>query len=296
MGWIQATFELAMREPEALADALLECGAVSIDMTDADAGTADERPLFGEPGAAEQIWRRQKITALFDEAVAADALIRTVLSSLDLQPLGDIAIAGVADQDWVLSTQQQFEPIQVSERMWIVPTWCEPPNPRALNLRLDPGLAFGTGSHPTTWQCLRWLEANLPKGARVLDYGCGSGVLAIAAKKLGAGRVLGVDIDPPAVRATLDNACANGVEVEAIGPDQVPAERFDVVVANILSNPLKVLAPLLADFTAPRGSIVLAGILDTQADEVARCYRPWFEMTTYSDKDGWACITGRRIG
>lgn len=296
MGWIQATFELAMGEPEALADALLECGAVSIDITDADVGTAAERPLFGEPGAAEQIWQRQKITALFEESVAADALIRGVLRGLDLAPLGDIVIAAVADQDWVRTTQQQFEPIQISERMWIVPTWCEPPDARALNLRLDPGLAFGTGSHPTTWQCLRWLEANLRPGATVLDYGCGSGVLAIAAKKLGAARVVGVDIDPPALRSTLDNAHANGVEVEAVGPDQAPAATFDVVVANILSNPLKILAPLLGGFAVPSGSIVLAGILDTQADDVAQCYRPWFQMTTYCERDGWACLTGTRIG
>lgn len=295
MGWIQATFELAVAEPEALADALLGCGAVSIDITDADAGTAQERPLFGEPGAADQIWQRQKITALFDESVDAGELIRDVLHDLGLEPLRDIAIAQVAEQDWVRTTQQQFEPIQISDRMWIVPTWSEPPDPRALNLRLDPGLAFGTGSHPTTWQCLRWLEAKLPPGATVLDYGCGSGVLAIAAKKLGAARVVGVDIDPAAVRSARDNARANGVEVEAVEPDRAPAERFDVVIANILSNPLKVLAPLLAGFTAPRGSIVLAGILDTQADAVAQSYRPWFEMYTYSEKDGWACLNGQRL-
>ena len=195
----------------------------------------------------------------------------------------------------MLQTQRQFGPIRVSERLWIVPTWSEVPDPAAVNLRLDPGLAFGTGSHPTTLQCLQWLETHLVPGSAVLDYGCGSGVLGIAAMRLGAGRVTGVDIDPAALQAAQRNAAANRVRIEVLSADAPLHGPFDVVLANILSNPLKVLAPLLATQTRPGGYIVLAGILSAQADAVVQAYTPWFELRVASDLDGWSCLAGVRI-
>jgi ribosomal protein L11 methyltransferase len=161
-------------------------------------------------------------------------------------------------------------------------------------LRLDPGQAFGTGSHPTTWQCLHWLGCRLERGASVLDYGCGSGVLAIAARKLGAGRAVAVDIDPVALETARANADANGVSVEIAPPDRIPAGTYDVVLANILANPLRMLAPLLAGLVRPGGCIVLAGILPAQADDVARAYRPWIELHRASERDGWVCLSGVR--
>jgi len=175
-----------------------------------------------------------------------------------------------------------------------VPSWSEPPDAAKIVLRLDPGLAFGTGSHTTTWQCLSWLDQHLRAGGSVLDYGCGSGILAIAASKLGAGRVVGTDIDPNALAAGRHNAAENGAAVEFVPTDAVPADHFDVVVANILANPLKVLAPLLAAHTRRGGTVVLAGILDTQADSVRAAYSPWFDVVDSATNEGWTCLVGTR--
>jgi ribosomal protein L11 methyltransferase len=294
MSWVRAAFELETSEPDAVADALLESGAFSVDIADADVGTLQERPLFGEPGAEHPLWPRQRFTALFDAQVDVAAMVGEVLRNLAVEATSPIRLEGVAEQDWVRATQQQFAPIKISERMWIVPSWCEPPDPAAINLRLDPGLAFGTGSHPTTRQCLSWLEANIEPGCSVLDYGCGSGILALAARMLGAGATVGVDIDPAAVAATIENARRNQADIEVMLPDRLPASRYRIVVANILSNPLKLLAPLLASHAQPGGSIVLAGILSSQAEEVVHCYAPWFGMRTWSELDGWICLTGSR--
>jgi len=293
MAWLQVSFELAVPEPEAVADALLEAGAVSVDLADAEAGTSGERPLFGEPGADLASWPRQRLSALFDAHADPRAAVVGVFEALDMA-LPELAVDTVHEQDWVRATQQQFGPVHVSDRLWIVPSWSEPPDPQAINLRLDPGLAFGTGSHPTTAQCLRWLEEHLPAGASLIDYGCGSGVLGIAARRLGAGRVVAVDIDPAALAATRDNAALNGVELEVADPDVVDPGPYDVVMANILSNPLKVLAPLLASLARSDGALVLAGILSSQADDVAAAYRPWFQLEPADEFDGWTCLAGRR--
>ena len=293
MAWLQVSFEVAVPEPEAVADALLAAGAVSIDLADADAGTDGELPLFGEPGADVANWPRQRLGALFPEDIDVRAAVTDAFHGLGVTP-PDMEIEAIPEQDWVRATQQQFGPIRISERLWIVPSWSEAPDPDAINLRLDPGLAFGTGSHPTTAQCLRWLESNLPAGASLVDYGCGSGVLGIAARLLGARRVVAVDIDPAALAATRDNAALNAVDIEVADTAAVEPGSYDVVMANILSNPLKVLAPLLSSLVRADGWLVLAGILSSQAQDVAQAYRPWFDLAPASESDGWTCLSGRR--
>ncbi len=199
------------------------------------------------------------------------------------------------DQDWVRATQSQFGPIEITPALWIVPSWSAPVTPGALNLVLDPGLAFGTGSHPTTSLCLQWLAATPLAGARVLDYGCGSGILAIAAAKLGAREVTGTDIDAQALVASRENAVRNAVTARFVGPDALPpAAQYDIVVANILANPLMVLAPALAQRVRPGGAIVLSGVLAVQATEVAACYAPWFRIGVWKEEDGWVALAGTR--
>jgi ribosomal protein L11 methyltransferase len=296
MAWVQATFELPTTDPDAISDALLAHGALSVELSDACAGTPAERPLFDEPGAAVGAWPVYRVQALFDAGADATGAVSAALRTLDVAPPARIELAAVADQDWVRQTQQQFGPIRICDRLWIVPTWSEAPDPAALNLRLDPGLAFGTGSHATTRQCLLWLEANLRPGQSVLDYGCGSGILAIAARRLGAGAVVALDIDPVAVLAARANAAANAVDVEVVSAEASVRGPFDLVLANILANPLEVLAPLLAGEVRAGGRIVLAGILAGQVAEVMAAYAPWFEMAVASELEGWACLSGVRCG
>jgi ribosomal protein L11 methyltransferase len=296
MAWVCVSFEVQAAQAEAAADALLERGALSVDIADADAGTAAEQALFREPGAGgEDAWPRSRLSALFEPAQSPVARVEAALQAAGLAP-PPLTLTAVEDTDWVRLTQQQFGPIRISARLWIVPSWAAEPDPQALSLRLDPGLAFGTGSHPTTAQCLRWLEAKLRPGQRVLDYGCGSGILAIAASRLGAGPVAAVDIDPAALEAAQANARANAAQVAVFAPERVPAGPYDVVLANILANPLRVLAPLLASYVRPGGSLVLAGILEQQAEELMRLYRTWFEIGVASSLDGWTCLAGVRRG
>ena len=295
MAWVSVAIDVKQERAEAVADALLEYGALSVDVSDAQAGSDEERAIFDEPDEpAHAHWIRNRVCALFDEQADYQRLVHAACADAGLEELPGICAELVPEQDWVRATQQQFDPIQISERLWIVPSWSEPPVPDAINLRLDPGLAFGTGSHPTTWQCLQWLDQNLRDGQTVLDYGCGSGVLAIAAKRLGAGSVIGVDVDPNALRASRENAALNRVSVRFAAPDQLSEAIFDVVLANILANPLRVLAPLLAARTRPHGRIALAGILQAQADAVKLSYAPWFELTQSIACEGWVCMSGPR--
>lgn len=284
---------------EALADALMDAGALSVAIEDAHAQTPDEEPLYGEPGleSTQLGWARSRLRVMIDDALA-DQVLATAGAAIGSGPLHVEDCATVADTDWVRATQQQFTPTQISERLWIVPSWHEPPEPPAIAVRLDPGVAFGTGTHPTTRLCLAWLDANLNPGASVLDYGCGSGILAIAAGKLGATQIIGTDIDPQALAAARANSMTNGVAASYTDPNSLAAATFDVVLANILSNPLKLLAPALLARVAPDGALVLSGVLERQADEVIAAYLaadPTLRLGVWRAEDGWVCLAGSRV-
>lgn len=269
---------------------------MSVDVADALAGTDRETPIFGEPGQdLELAFVRSRVVALFDPETDLSGLIGRACATAGFSATPDYRITEVAEQDWVRLTQSQFTPIPVSERLWIVPSWHSSPDSAAINIILDPGLAFGTGSHPTTRLCLDWLDRNLSPGSTVVDYGCGSGILAIAAAKLGAARVRGVDIDSQAVHSSRYNAKRNQVSAEFSSADDALPEPADVVLANILSNPLKVLAPLLARLTVPGGTVVLSGILVPQAADVADAYRLWFDIEPPVMDDGWVRLIGTRL-
>jgi ribosomal protein L11 methyltransferase len=302
VAWQSLSFEVAAPDAHPLSEALLEAGAQSVSIDDADAGTGREAPQFAEPGESPQPWERNRIIALFDhDAQPAEALAAAVAATGCSTP-GTVRIEPLADRDWVRAVQDHFVPLRIAERLWVVPSWCEPPEPDAINLRIDPGLAFGTGSHPSTRLALGWLARALfefrganqarAERARVLDYGCGSGILAIAASKLGAGETYGVDIDPQALATSAENAACNLATVRWCPPGELSGMRADIVVANILARPLIVLAPLLAEHAADR--IALSGILVDQAEEVLDCYREWFEIAVAGEEEGWVLLSGRR--
>jgi len=291
-GFVGLRFDVEAADADRWSDALLAAGASSVDAIDPREGTTDERAVFAEPAdAARAWWPVTRLTALCAGGADVDSIVDTAARSI-----ARVAPAferfEVADRDWVRATQAQFQPIAIAADFWIVPSWCTPPRADALNLVLDPGLAFGTGAHATTRLCLRWLRKHVAAGDSVLDYGCGSGILAIAAAKLGAGRVVGADIDPQAIRSSVENARANGVRAEFTLVDALAPEAFDLVVANILANPLRVLAPALAARAGRR--IALAGILATQAEAVAEAYAPWFEIVTGRADAGWVLLSGVR--
>jgi ribosomal protein L11 methyltransferase len=295
-------------QAEALSDELLQAGVLSVSVEDADRDTDAEQPLFGEPGTEPEVqaWERNRVVALLPDGADPAQICEEVAQAMKAghgAELGAWTLRDVPDADWVRLTQSQFAPIHIGDRIWIVPSWHRD-NPEVpglqenagggIHIELDPGLAFGTGSHPTTHLCLAWLEANLPASATVLDYGCGSGILAIAARKLGAGRTLAVDIDEQAVISTRDNANVNRVELQAMLPDALPEGASDIVVANILSNPLKVLAPMLCARVAPGGALVLSGVLERQAEEVCAVYSRWMKMSVWRERDGWVCLHGTK--
>ena len=293
MPYLALRFDATAADAERWADALLEAGALSVDCGDAQAGTADETAFYGEPEAATAAWPTTRLTALFDAGVDAAAALAHAGGMLGSHAPPH-TLEAIADEDWVRATQSQFGPIQASDRVWIVPSWCEPVEADAINLRIDPGLAFGTGSHATTRLCLQWLDAHLPRNASLLDYGCGSGILAIAGAKLGASAVRGVDVDVQALTASRANARANAVAVRFGLPEALNPGAFDVVVANILANPLQLLAPLLAARVRAHGDIVLSGILESQAASVAAAYARWFNIAVWGRDDGWVALAGSR--
>ena len=295
MAWLILTVNADAQYADSLSDTLLELGALSVDIHDADADTPQEQAIFGEPGEpAVHLWSCNKVTAMFPEAARIDDIMLQASHALKLQSPLTYSTATLADNDWVRLTQSQFNPIRISQRLWIVPTWHTPSDPAAINITLDPGLAFGTGSHPTTRLCLRWLDDHIKGGETVLDYGCGSGILTIAALKLGAASAVGVDLDMQAIRASQDNAVANQVQARFYLPDTVPPMQIsaDIVLANILTNPLKVLAPLLAAATRQGGRIVLSGILSEQSEGVMTIYAQWFDLDSAIHDEGWARLSG----
>jgi len=292
--WLVAVrFEAAGAIADDWADALLGAGAIAVDVGDARAGTAAESSLDKQAETALCGWERARITAFFP----CDADIDAALASAG-EAIGRVAgshhLETIPEDDWVRRTRDQFMPIRASERVWVVPSWREPVAASALNLRIDPGLAFGTGSHPSTRLCLQWLDANLEQGASVLDYGCGSGILAIAAARLGAGSVVGVDVDDQALRTSRDNARRNAVKARFMHPRSLPASAFDVVVANILAGPLERLATRLARRVAPAGHIVLSGILQAQAQALIAAYGRWFNIGIWAREDAWVALAGSR--
>ena len=289
---IAAGQDLALR----LSDALLELGALSVDVEDRLAGSEQERALFGEPGMEQPraAWSDNLVRALFADESGADAALLGLLADGVLPDLQGVRQREVAEQDWVRLTQSQFQPVCVDQRLWIVPSWHEAPAGASMVLRLDPGLAFGTGTHPTTQLCLRWLlHHGSLRDRQVLDYGCGSGILALGAALLGAQAVDAVDIDPDAVQATRLNAQANGLRLRHVcHVDELAAQRFDVVVANILASPLRLLAPVLAARARSGGQLVLSGILERQAEELIEVYAPHASLSVWAELDGWVCLAG----
>lgn len=297
MAWQNVSFLTDAASAEPLCDALIELGALSASIEDADAGTADEQPQFGEPGTPTTPgWQRSRVLALCESDTDVSELLQAACQQLGVPPIRDFSVTALAEQNWVQLTQAQFDPIQISGRLWIVPSWHESPDPSAINLVLDPGMAFGTGSHPTTRLCLEWLEKTVTPGCSVFDYGCGSGILAIAAGKLGAREVRGLDIDPQAVEAARANAERNAVMADFVDGSQPIDGTYDVVVANILSNPLRVLAPAICALVRPAGGqLALSGILREQADEIIAVYAPWIALTVADVGEDWVCLSGRKI-
>jgi ribosomal protein L11 methyltransferase len=309
MAWTRLSFLADAADAESFCDALLAAGALAVDMEDADAGTPEEIPRFGEPlrdgqslGLTAQgehchpqdfAWPHSCVSALFVEDAPVAALLCDAAAALG-RAVPEFTTARLEDENWVRLTQSQFAPIRISARLWIVPSWHEAPDPGALNLLLDPGMAFGTGSHPTTRLCLEWLEHNLLAGQSVLDYGTGSGILAIAAARLGAGAVTGVDIDPVALTAARANARQNAVAVRFLDAAEAFAGTFDHVVANILANPLRVLAAELCARVRPGGRLALSGILEAQAEDIIAIYAPWLPLAVSGRSEGWICLSGTR--
>jgi len=293
---MSSLFELVLLAPEAavemVSDALVALDALSVSVEDADALTPSEQALFGEPGmpAPKAGWNSSRVVALFQTEAAARETAALLIVQDFFEGCEVLGVQAVIEQDWVRLTQSQFDPVEITPTFWIVPSWHEPPAEALQVIRLDPGLAFGTGTHPTTRMCLRWTARHGAQGQRVLDYGCGSGILAIGAAKHGAREIDAVDIDPAAVEATRLNAAANHAQLNAGLPDRAEGE-YDLVLANILATPLKVLAPLLCSLVRAGGHLVLAGILARQADELREAYASWVALSVSDEEDGWILMT-----
>lgn len=293
--WISVSLQADADRAEALSDALMEAGALSVSIEDADAGTDAEKPQFGEPGHLPVgLWDHSRVLALFDAEADIVPMLESAAAAAGFEAIPPYTTEKVAEQNWVQLTQSQFDPIRITDRLWIVPSWHEAPDPQAVNIELDPGMAFGTGSHPTTKLCLEWLCDTVGAGCTVLDYGCGSGILGIAAARLGAGAVTGVDIDDKALEAAADNALRNGVTLELQHSGKPLPRQFDLVVANILTNPLCVLAPALAGYVAPGGRIALSGVLETQTEQVIAAYAPYLSLHVGALHEGWARLEGTK--
>ena len=287
MAWVQFICHTAPDSAEALSEALSECGAAAVTFED-DA----DQPIYEPDPGETPLWADTRLTALFDAETSEQSVLDMLTTLLPEVPR--FRVEAVEDKDWEREWMANFQPIQFGDRLWIVPSWHKAPDEQAVNILLDPGLAFGTGTHATTALCLNWLDQADLKGKFVIDYGCGSGILAIAAALLGAERVIGVDTDPQALEATRENARRNSVEIEAYLPGNCPDEPCDLLLANILAGPLQNLAPRFANLCKPDTQLVLSGILQSQADEVAESYAPWFTMQPAVSREDWVRLTGER--
>ena len=298
--WLSVSVEIEADRAERLSEALLGTGALSVSIEDADAGTAAETPQFAEPGQAPaRLWAHCRVIALFDPVDHSLLAARIAEAAATAGMTGappPFTVEEVAEQDWVRTVQGQFDPIRITDRLWVVPSWHKAPEPGAINIELDPGMAFGTGSHPTTRLCLEWLCETVQPGMSVLDFGCGSGILAIAAARLGASRAIGVDIDVRAVEAAQENVARNGVsDIVQIQHSSAPLETtFDLVVANILTNPLCVLAPAIAARVTPGGRVTLSGVLEQQATQVIDAWATWIPLEVGDVREEWVRLEGYR--
>jgi ribosomal protein L11 methyltransferase len=294
MSWLLLKIEANAQNADLISDALMNIGALSASIEDANAETLGEQAIFGEPGDPPPgIWQQNIVSAMFADNIDVNQVVSALQQATKISKF-QFNTETIADQDWVRATQAQFDPIKITDKLWIVPTWHAAPNADAINIVLDPGLAFGTGSHPTTSLCLEWLTAQTLENKSVLDYGCGSGILAIAAKKLGACPVSGVDIDSQAIVSSIYNAQQNRVEIDFYDANSFAEQTFDVLVANILSSALMVLAPVLAKYCKTGAKLALSGILQTQSEALITRYSEWFNMDAPSQKDAWILLTGTK--
>jgi ribosomal protein L11 methyltransferase len=288
----ELTITVDSKSADKLSDIFFDLDVLSVYIEDADAGTPNEKPIFGEPGMiVDGLWNNSKLVVLLNHDANINQLVTLAKSQSGID--FDYTQKNIADEDWVRLTQSQFQPIQINPDFYIVPSWHEIPLNVNHSIILDPGLAFGTGSHATTFMCLEWLAEHITPQLSVLDYGCGSGILGITAKIFGAHTVYGVDIDEQAIIASLDNAKNNQVDIKFFTPDKLPDIKFDVVVANILSNPLRFLAPALAKIT--KSKLILSGILDSQSQELSEIYSKWFKVAPHAIKDGWVLLECTRL-
>jgi ribosomal protein L11 methyltransferase len=295
MAWINLTFFAEEKDIDLLSEALETRGALSIFIQDKNLNNSDEELIFGEPHSGpNKFWATNQIQALFYDSVDIKEIQDELVSNfqdIDFK----FTASSVSETDWVKLSQSQFKPICIKDRINIVPSWHKINNPKLINIILDPGLAFGTGAHPTTHLCTEWLIDNVSKEKKVLDYGCGSGILAIAAYKLGAKTVKGVDIDPQAIIASKENGTLNECNIDWLNTDKDLKFQADLLVANILSSALSVLAPLLASYCSPKGKIALSGILESQENQIKKIYAPWFTFEQTLKNNGWVCLSGVKV-
>jgi ribosomal protein L11 methyltransferase len=293
VAWLSIEFQARGIYVEQISDTLFELGAISVDVSDAEVGTTNETPIFMEPGEEYTLsWGLNRISSMFADTFDPEVILNDLVEQIPGLRIVERTFTRVGEEDWVRLTQSQFSVIEISNRLRILPSWISSADKNGIEIILDPGLAFGTGSHPTTKLCLTWLEKNISGGEVLMDYGCGSGILAIAAKKLGAAEVFGIDIDENAIDASRYNAERNNVDISFFNAQDRISGTYDIVVANILSNPLKALAPLLASLVRPNGTIVLSGILAEQESAVWNEYLAWFEKQDVFFDDGWCCLVG----